>query len=520
MNIVYQGGFLKEGLHLLGHTVIEIAFSNDDDINERIASLGVHVDIVLLELWSHKNIPSGLHACRTRLVAYCIDSPINAYWQSEICKVFDDVFVDQKATVFYFAKQQIKAKWLPLCAQMSYFRDIHTKKIYDILFVGNTSHYRIKRNNLLTFLKKHFSLHIYQNISSIKMMDLFSQSKIVLNENLFTGLTLRVFQGIASGSLVLTEEGGDGVHTIFQDGKHLICYNAQNILQKIEDILQRYDAYADIIRKGYTCCKTQHTSQNRASDIMECLHSHRCHNERLDEDLRKFYETKAHYYLKMRFGGSLRKEISNFTLLADTHNAATAASALELGNIAARNGDAETAAHLYGASRKNGCAVGAGLKMVMVHAYAKRFYEAKKLLSRLLLLFPRRKILRNKHLIESIKTAEDESDILYILAQLYFIKDNIFSVGFLKQCADKYPDTALEIAFLAWEIKPSEHIMDFMISCSKICNIEVELLPLLISSIQKGQLTDRQILYTSECARKCFNFDLSATILRSYKRSL
>lgn len=184
MNIVYQGGFLKEGLHLLGHTVIEIAFSNDDDINERIASLGVHVDIVLLELWSHKNIPSGLHACRRRLVAYCIDSPINAYWQSEICKVFDDVFVDQKATVFHFAKQQIKAKWLPLCAQMSYFRDIHTKKIYDILFVGNTSHYRIKRNNLLTFLKRHFSLHIYQNISSIKMLDLFSQSKIVLNENL------------------------------------------------------------------------------------------------------------------------------------------------------------------------------------------------------------------------------------------------------------------------------------------------------------------------------------------------
>ena len=61
-------------------------------------------------------------------------------------------------------------------------------KQYEITFVGRTTTYRPKRTNLLAMLQKDFSVNVAQDVSVPEMMDLFSQSKIVPNENLFNGL--------------------------------------------------------------------------------------------------------------------------------------------------------------------------------------------------------------------------------------------------------------------------------------------------------------------------------------------
>ena len=147
MNVVYQGFFLREGLIRLGHNVIDLSFSDGDDINDKLECVECRIDPVVLELWTLKKIPINLHKCKYTLVAYSIDSPLNEFWFCEMSRIFDHVFVDQKSSVRSLKQKGVQARWLPLCAQTKDFRHAPPKKKYDIMFVGNTSGYRVKRNN-------------------------------------------------------------------------------------------------------------------------------------------------------------------------------------------------------------------------------------------------------------------------------------------------------------------------------------------------------------------------------------
>ncbi len=203
MNIVYQGSFLREGLQQLGHRVFPVSFARDRTLDEQVDAACADPDFVLIELWGDTNLPTGLSESRHRLVAHCIDSPLNEYWISELGKVFDDLFVDQLSSVAALAREGLRAVWLPVCVSESAFRQ-PARKEHDIAFVGRFSPERVKRLNIVTALRRRYPVCVTEGVSAAVMADIFARSRIVLNENLFSGLTLRVLQGMASGSPVLT----------------------------------------------------------------------------------------------------------------------------------------------------------------------------------------------------------------------------------------------------------------------------------------------------------------------------
>jgi tetratricopeptide (TPR) repeat protein len=520
MNIVYQGSFLREGLKLLGHTLIEPGFSNDEDINVKLESITCRIDLVLIELWQHRSIPVCLYKCRYTLVAYFIDSPINEFWALELCRLFDHVFVDQLSTVERCKEIGINAKWLPVCVDSSYFRGLGENKVYDIVFVGNTSAERRKRNNLLCLLQKHFSVSIFQNVSVPQMFSLFAQSKIILNENLFSGLTLRVLQGMAAGSLVLTEEGGYGVDRHFQDGEHFICYNPDNIIRKFDAALSSYDSYKAVVANGYKACKQSHTSEARARVLLACIAEKKSFNVKPDEPHRKFFEAKSQYLLKMRFGGILSRVVADFKSLAVAGGRTAAQSLLELGNIAARNNESEKAVYYYTESLKLADDAFVNLKIALLYINSGNIQLASDLIMQAAEKLKNRYAIDCGYIAESLKNCAGQLELFFIIAEIYFACGKIFSLGFLKQFRDIVPDTALEAAFLAWRNTPSSQVMDLLLRCLQDFDLEGELLPELVLAIQHGQLSDSQILRTAEIAKRGYDFELAALIGGSFKKSL
>ncbi len=511
MNIAYQGSFLKQGLEQAGHTVMPIPAVRQD-INTLLKDLPYPADLILLELFGQTVLPLNLHACTHPLAAYCIDSPLNEFWLTEIGRLFDTVFVDQLSSVHRFEQQGIKTVWLPLFVPEQDFRP-PTVKRYDITFVGTISPQRVKRSNLLTLLGRHFRLNICQDISTTQMLDMFAASKIVLNENLFNGLTLRVFQGLAAGALVLTEEGC-GMTRFFQDGKHLHLYQPHTVVRLIKDVLSRYEDYAVIAHEGQKICKQEHCSFNRVQTLMAAVK--RGGNARLSPRRRRFHEAVAGYRLAMRYGGSSRDSAQELNELAQGADQTAAEASLYLGDMAVRRGQPETACRLYARATNLGCSVLAQAKTALLQAQAGQTAQARRHIATLLTM-PEISLEVSRELTYRIDTATQTHDIFLLLAELFFLLGKTFELGFQKQFEDICPDTALELAKMAWKYRPEPAGLDLMLKCVQPYGIQGELLPLYVEGIQKGILTDTQLLQTVEIAESYYDIDLATTVIKALR---
>jgi tetratricopeptide (TPR) repeat protein len=505
MKIVYQGFFLGEGLRELGHEVIPIVFNGRNDANEQIAAICHDPDFILIEQWgSNTPIPPGLDKCAYRLVAYCIDSSINEYILSDYLHLFDDVFVDQRSSVEELKYYGISSIWLPLCVSSTAFRKPR-KKVHDITFVGSITDYRTKRKNLLKHIQQHFPVHMVKGVSESEMQDVFSRSKIVLNENFFPGFTLRILQGMASGSLVLTEAGGDGVSDYFTDGIHLVYYSPADILDKIKQILDNHNKYRRIAEAGRAACAKQHTSKARAAKFLSCLAPGDSNREQ-DAAKRKFYLAKTKYTVCLRFGGEYSHSVKLLNQLRKEENEPAAWAAFTLGNIAARRNRHEMAVRFYMEAVNKGYSSRAYLKLAMLCLTGNKIEQALRFIRKALSDMSRQHPGIKK--LEIIPQTDDGiAEILFFIARLYAFLQRPFQVGYLKMISDRYPDTSLEIAMLAWRIKPSTEILDFLLSVYTRYHIKGELLPELLYAIDKKIASKRHIKCAGELAAAYYDIN-------------
>jgi len=469
-------------------------------------------DLVLLDLFGQTVLPLNLHACTHPLAAYCIDSPLNEFWLMEIGRLFDVFFVDQLSSVHRFVQQGINAVWLPLFVPEQYFRP-PTAKCYDITFIGTLSSQRVKRSNLLTLLGRHFRLNVCQGISTPEMLDMFAASKIVLNENLFNGLTLRVFQGLAAGGLVLTEAGCGMTH-FFQDGKHLLLYQPHTVVRLIKDVLSQYEDYAVIAHEGQKICLQEHSPLNRVQTLMAAVERKR---PRLSPRQMRLHEAVAGYKLAMRFGGSFRESMQEFNELACGTDQTAAEAALQLGDMAARRGQVEAACCHYARATNQGCSVLAQAKTALLQAQAGQMAQARQRIDAALHTMSEISLETRRELIRRIDTASQPHDIFLLVAELFFLLGKTFELGFQKQFEDIFPDTAFELAKMAWKYRPESASLDLMLKCVQPHGIQGELLPLYVEGIQKGILTDTQLLQTIELAESYYDIDLAATVIKALR---
>lgn len=534
----------------MGHEVCSLPLSKGANLEAEVNALCPGADLVLLELFGGHFPFSDMVRCKYRLAVYCIDSPLNEFWLEHIAKLADDVFTDQQSSIAILATAGIKACWLPLCVSEHTFREKKALK-YDISFVGTDNAHRIKRSNILRCIKEYFPLNLQTKVSSSQMLDIFAESKISINENLFSGLTLRILQSMAAGTILFTEANNNDIHDLFEDGKELVYYEPDTLIPRLREVLENYPDYTHIARAGQELCRIHHTSKARANEFLGHITEKNAYNVRRSFLERRYHSACAEYLFSIRFGGYIgnARKVFQEIIEAGEPRDLVAQAALMLGDVYARSKHPQEACKFYNFSVENGGGVIGLIKNAIVQCSKKEFEDAFQILRCAITLATR--VSTTSSAVASNECAPDapnplqceqsaflsnaasktmltalgdsgdlqkEALLLLVAARLFFEMGKINTLGFITPQEDVVPSSALPLAFKAWESQHSEEILDFILACGKRANIETELLPTLISSIYSLTAERRHILCAAELAYKNYDKLLSETLLARIRK--
>ena len=247
-------------------------FPADTDIGELVSKAGKLPDCYLSSEYPlHLGI-SAL-ACPTALI-------IGDYWPGDTgrirtARLFDHVFVtDGKGMRDFRAGGCKSVHFLPFAADLRFHRDFQMERIYDIGFVGFTHQgVQSERAAALAELAKRYKMNDYTKPAFDEEVGrIYSQSKIVVNFPNRGGFNMRVFETMAAGALLITEDVGNGQDEFFEDRKHFVLYRDKAEIPKLVDYYLANDAERlAISREGQREVLAKHTYRHRMETMLTVL---------------------------------------------------------------------------------------------------------------------------------------------------------------------------------------------------------------------------------------------------------
>jgi 2-polyprenyl-3-methyl-5-hydroxy-6-metoxy-1,4-benzoquinol methylase len=215
----------------------------------------------------------GVESLPCLTACYLIDSHLNFDKHLEIARRFRCVFVAQKAYVPRFKEAGLElVHWLPLGCDPGVHRKFEGDKSFEVSFVGSVTDLNRRRNALLLRLAERFPLHVDRCFLE-EMARTFSRSKIVFNRAIQSDLNMRVFEAMATGSLLVTDEApGSGLTDLFEDGKHLVLYRSEaELYERVAHYLRNDLEREGIAAAGRKEVLRRHTYEHRAREMIEVI---------------------------------------------------------------------------------------------------------------------------------------------------------------------------------------------------------------------------------------------------------
>jgi spore maturation protein CgeB/ubiquinone/menaquinone biosynthesis C-methylase UbiE/Tfp pilus assembly protein PilF len=208
--------------------------------------------------------------------AYLIDTHVSPELRLAMARHFDLVFLAQKAQVEPFRAAGIEyISWLPLACSPALHQVGDLERIYDVSYVGSlNAEEHGRRQALLEDLAGRFPNHRIGRFWPEEMARIYAQSRIVLNAAYNRDVNMRVFEAMASGALLITDEA-DGLEDLFQDGEHLVIYRRDADLPGlVARYLDDHAARERIARAGQELVLREHTYAHRVQTLMDTVSTH------------------------------------------------------------------------------------------------------------------------------------------------------------------------------------------------------------------------------------------------------
>lgn len=520
LRILHHGWFLREGFQALGCEVLPFRPDARRTLDEQVAATGFSPDVVFLGLFGDRHrLPKALHASRHRLAAYCVDSPLNEFWLAPLARLLDHVYVDQLSSVELFRAQGVAARWLPLCVSAAHFREPAQEPAHFLTFVGRTSEFRAKRANLLAHIAARHAIHQAQGLTTDQILDLFADSRVVLNENFFSGLNLRFLHALASGALLLTERGGLGVDQHFTDGVHFLSYGPADALDALDRVRTSPEAFQDVARAGQTLCRARHTSAARAAVVLEDLLA-LAPGERLSGVERGQHEAQAKYLRALRFGGNYGEAVRLLQRAAQDPDLAPCLALDLLGAMALRSGRTSEGLDLLTQSAASDSIHGldAALKLLTL---AETPDQARPWLTRVTGILHSLGLDQGRHAARMARISQG-ADLRHqarlLGCEVLCDLGRALDPGFVKPEPERFPDTALEYALLAFEERKTPESLEAIVRCATAAGLAAEALPYIHAAILEGAASDQQIAMAAALSLEYYDFAAAEAVMRSLKR--
>jgi len=258
------GTYLERAFQRLGHSVIHINPTAGAIIPE-----GMDFYMVVDD-----GIPYTINPKGKRMAYWAIDTHIAMDMQVQKSSNAEWIFAAQYDGGKALSElSNRRVSWLPLACDP----DIHSapnakEKLYDISFIGNVRpNIMSKRIDVIDAVFKEVPDFIYGQRPIVEAIDLFGKSRIVLNCSIGNDLNMRVFEGLCSGSMLLTDKIPN-IMRLFDNLHHLVMYDdADGAAKLARYYLENPDEREEIAKKGRACVIENHTYLHRAKQILETI---------------------------------------------------------------------------------------------------------------------------------------------------------------------------------------------------------------------------------------------------------
>jgi len=263
-----------------GTTVKTFSQKNLDSFKKGISKKqkNENFDVVFFNESQPLSVPENLEKVNAMKVAYFVDSHLHFHtWHKHFAKLFDVILCAQKQYIQKYRRLGLKnVYWLPLFIDPQIDNDLKFKRVSDIGFVGTLNPiHNPQRSLLLWLLSKKFKLKIGQNTYGKDRAVLYSSSKIVINQSIYSCQNFRVYESMACGAMLLTDEQ-EGLEKLFKNKKHLVIYrNFRDAIHLANLYLNDNKKRAKIAEAGHKEVHKNHSSNNRASTIIQIINKYK-----------------------------------------------------------------------------------------------------------------------------------------------------------------------------------------------------------------------------------------------------
>jgi hypothetical protein len=263
----------------LGHDVLSVGTDSGCDVplpeplsarrfTELLAARGMAPDLVF---WCDGcQIPwvFGLETLPAVVIGYSVDQYMHP-WHVPYSMGFDAVCVAQRdyLPLFEESPHGRPVKWLPLFCDPARDKDPGLPRDVPVSFVGTLDgRVNSARRPFLQVFRRKVPLFM----TTGDYAPIFGRSRLVLNQSAAGELNFRVFQAMACGAALLTEEVANGLDALFTPGVELLTYrrgDPEDAARVASAALAGSDLEA-IARAGREKILSRHTVTARARTVL------------------------------------------------------------------------------------------------------------------------------------------------------------------------------------------------------------------------------------------------------------
>ena len=255
----------------LGHEVVRFSSETEPD-EKQYGKADIHLVVdwgedALAGVLPYKPISmKNLHPS----VYVTSDTHLGYDYRLQKAKEFDYVFCNQIRAVEEFARDGVKADWLPHAVEPQAYpnKPLSIKK-HDIGFVGFVT-FR-KRAEMLDALFREFPDFWYGQRLFEECAEVYRRSRIVFNTAAVDDINMRCFEATATGAFLLTE-WVPTLYECFKDGAHLATYKTMDeAIYKAGYYIKNEYERNQIAKAGMDHTLSHHTYQHRIKKILEVV---------------------------------------------------------------------------------------------------------------------------------------------------------------------------------------------------------------------------------------------------------
>jgi len=257
------GQYIRKALEKLGYNTIVLLPEEKNKIIEIKPDFVLAIDFATHYIFDVNYHPKAI---------WLIDTHLSLICDEVMARSFDIVFVAQKEDYEKLKRKFKYVYWLPLAGDLDYHGKKSLKKIYDIAFVGKLG--EGKRKKFLLKLKKEYPNSFIGEADCKQIGKIYSQSKIVFNYSIKNDINMRIFEGLISGSMVITNRiKNNGFEELFEEGKNIIVFeNWNDLKKKIDYYLRNEEEREKIAANGYQKAIQFHKYEDRVKFILEKIY--------------------------------------------------------------------------------------------------------------------------------------------------------------------------------------------------------------------------------------------------------